>query len=120
MTRKDYIAISRIIKEQLGDTHLLVPVANTLCSYFKDENPKFNEDLFKAACFNKKVIEMDSLLAHPKSDFANIMGGTLHNIQSAQNMVNVDDILNECECATKRMNEKNAEISKKSCNKNSN
>ena len=55
MTRKNYIAISEILKNVMGESHLLVPLVNTLSNYFADDNPKFSEELFKNACLNSNV-----------------------------------------------------------------
>ena len=45
--------------------------------------PKFDVHTLRKWSQMEARYEMASLLAHPKSAFANIMGGTLHNIQSA-------------------------------------
>lgn len=113
MTRKDYVAISRIIKEQLGDTHFLLPVTNTLCSYFKDENPKFNEDLFKAACFNKKVIEVVEKSFEQIPEVKPVVKVTIPSPLKSPADDRVAKILNQCDSAMDKLTEKNAKASKK-------
>ena len=52
MTRKNYVAIAQIVKHIMGESHLTIPLVNTLSNYFKDENDKFSPYLFKTACLN--------------------------------------------------------------------
>ncbi len=79
MTRKNYVAIAEIVRNVMGESHLLTPLVNTLSNYFKDENEKFSPSLFKSACLNgglkesvdtdvpkKKVTPVKAIL-HPKS-----------------------------------------------------
>ena len=63
MTKKDYILIAKVLKDKkhlkVGDIQLLDDLSHTinygrlmavLCQMFEDDNPRFNEDTFRAAC----------------------------------------------------------------------
>ena len=56
MTKKNYVAIAKIIKEAIDfkkknqlDNEALY-ISNHLADYFKDGNPRFNYDTFFIAC----------------------------------------------------------------------
>jgi hypothetical protein len=67
MTRKDYIALANIIKDngtmanlRRGITHVITKgtFMNSLCEYLKKDNPNFNEIKFREATgeiLNKEV-----------------------------------------------------------------
>lgn len=61
VTQKDFRAIAQILKDislYSGYSQPVKMVANRLCDYFQQENPKFKKDLFLKAC---GVIESDNL-----------------------------------------------------------
>ena len=47
MTKKDYIAIAKIINKFGKVEHMLLL---KMCEYFKKDNPNFDEDKFIEAC----------------------------------------------------------------------
>ena len=47
MTKKDYIAIAKIINKFGRVEHMLLL---KMCEYFKKDNPNFDEDKFIEAC----------------------------------------------------------------------
>ena len=47
MTKKDYIAIAKIINKFGKIEHMLLL---KMCEYFKKDNPNFDEDKFIEAC----------------------------------------------------------------------
>ena len=47
ITKKDFIAIAKIINSAQGDFNLLV---SDLIKYFREINPNFNEVVFIKAC----------------------------------------------------------------------
>ena len=52
MTKKDYKAIAEIIKKEVAMGGHLIHywnLAQSLCSYFKKDNPKFDADKFMSA-----------------------------------------------------------------------
>ena len=67
MTKKDYIALAKLIKDngtmailRHGITHVLITgtFINSLCEYLKKDNPNFNEIKFREATgeiLNKEV-----------------------------------------------------------------
>ena len=54
MTKKDYIAIAKILNKYIGkdSEHMLLL---KLCQYFKKDNPKFNEDKFLDMVSNDNI-----------------------------------------------------------------
>jgi hypothetical protein len=67
MTKKDYIALAKLIKDngtmanlRRGVTHVIIrgTFMNVLCEYLKKDNPNFNEVKFREATgeiLNKEV-----------------------------------------------------------------
>jgi len=51
MTKKDYIAIAKAIRENDMDSGLLLtePFIDALCKIFKDDNPRFDIARFRRA-----------------------------------------------------------------------
>jgi len=62
MTRKQYTAVAQIINKRLneklkapiGEYEVVEVLALDLAHYFRDENPRFNEDRFLEACYTGK------------------------------------------------------------------
>lgn len=59
MTKKHFIAIAKIIREQLDDARIYAPAsecdaiittAKNLCNVFADDNPRFDRARFLSAC----------------------------------------------------------------------
>lgn len=56
MSKKDYEAIARAIKEELGphisppSRRIIQKLARSLCGIFKADNPNFNRERFLIAC----------------------------------------------------------------------
>ena len=59
MTRKDYIAIAGAIRksaEQVAEHEMEYPiceVVNRLCEVLRYDNPRFNADKFRKACYGE-------------------------------------------------------------------
>jgi hypothetical protein len=59
MTRKDYVAVARIIAEAETDTHEgrrnldRLDVVNAFARLFAEDNARFDADRFRAACESK-------------------------------------------------------------------
>jgi hypothetical protein len=116
MTRKNYVAISEILKNVMGESHLLIPLVNTLSNYFKDDNSKFSEELFKNACLNSNVkkVSEDKVLKkinipvkaklHPQST-------TIKPNTSGSNSERLAAIISGADIAMKKMTKSNEESS---------
>ena len=63
MTRKDYVLVAKVLKDnkhlKVGDIQLLDDLSHTinyhrlmavLCQMFEDDNPRFDEKIFRKAC----------------------------------------------------------------------
>jgi len=60
MTRKHYIAIADVIKEYVKPNHLVYGFTNhkddlvsELCRVFEEDNPRFDSDKFREACYER-------------------------------------------------------------------
>ncbi len=51
MTKKDYIAIAAILN-RVTKPPVLVYIIQDMADYMKQDNPRFDEDKFIAACYN--------------------------------------------------------------------
>ncbi len=56
MTKKNYIEAARIIRSNYGGSPPTDPekerVMNTFIEFFRNDNPRFKEDVFRAACMD--------------------------------------------------------------------
>ena len=63
MTRKDYIKIANVLKDKkrlkVGEMNMISDYTHSLdyekllkvlCEMFEDDNPRFDEDIFRKAC----------------------------------------------------------------------
>jgi hypothetical protein len=63
MTKKHYTAVAKIINKRLnekqtapiGEYEVVEVLALDLAHFFRDENPRFNEDRFLEACYTGKL-----------------------------------------------------------------
>ena len=111
MTRKNYIAIANIIKNQLSNTHHIMPLVNTLSSYFADDNERFDKVKFRNACLNGNKIA-DKILVRERS---------VTEYYEDRNPVaeaKVNRLITEADLAFTRMVKKNERVSKKIRKKN--
>ena len=56
MTRKHYIAIARIINDnlwELRNSNNFLDFVQSLCAYFAEDNERFDSDKFRFACFDE-------------------------------------------------------------------
>ena len=59
MTRKDYIAIAGAIREVYEANHsplsrgAAIAIINNLINIFRNDNPRFNADKFRGACYGE-------------------------------------------------------------------
>jgi len=113
MSKKDYIAIAKIIKNQLGNTHHLTPLVNTLSSYFADDNPQFDKIKFRNACLNGKpeIRKPEGMPILPPENERAIDDGPMKiSSHNQTDSIDIDRILADSIIATKNMTERNRKV----------
>ena len=104
MTKKDFVAIAKIIKHTLGTSHLLNPLVQTISRYFEDEYPLFDKKRFKLAIFNS--IEEDFSDIRDKDGEEEILPKIEDSVPKEVIKGGISNImvhLKDCEKATKNL-----------------